>query len=97
MHLIGPGTPPEDQGILQEQGFYVADPNKLLENKFHIVYIDYGLIQVSFLQTFNLKKGRCCNIDQIELLRITILPISMFSFKVEVTIISSVSESTQQQ
>ena len=25
--------------------------NKLLENKFYIVYIDYGLIQVSFLQT----------------------------------------------
>ena len=37
-YLNGPGTHADTRDTLQEQGFYMADPSKLLENKFYRVY-----------------------------------------------------------
>ena len=67
-----------DQGLTEGPGIFIQNKDsmwqiqKATRNKFYIVYIDYGLIQVSFFRHSTLKKGICCNIDQI---RIYILPL----------------------
>ena len=49
--------------------------NKLLGDKF-LMYIDS--FKISTPSDFKSKKGRCCNIDQIEHSRIQILPFGIF-------------------
>ena len=66
-----------DQGLIQDQGHSLGTrilrgrSNKLLENKFYIVYIDYGLIKVSFLQTIHLRKGDVVISTKLNILELT--------------------------
>ena len=66
-----------DQGLMQNQGhssrtrILRGRSNKLLENKFYIVYIDYGLIKVSFLQTIQLRKGDVVISTKLNILELT--------------------------
>ena len=60
----------QNQGHSSRTRILRGRSNKLLENKFYV----YRLIQDSNPSDFKSKKGRCCNIDQIEHSRIIILP-----------------------